>query len=123
MIRITYGPNQQGIREVEIQPQIIDNLSKVKESKKKLKPRKKVAPKKSGKPEQKKPMAPKRNEKKMPEKNEDNHTPPKEEKAAWQPKKGAPKATAPKKWVWMSKEAKPSISTSPGMDTPSSSKN
>jgi hypothetical protein len=108
---------------VEIQPQIIDNLSKVKESKKKPELRKKVAPKKNGKLEQKKQMAPKRNKNKMLEKNEDIHTPTKEEKAAWQPKKGAPKATAPKKWVWMPKEAKPYVCTSLGMDMPSSSKN
>ena len=28
MIRIKYGPNPQGIKEVEIQPQLVDNLIK-----------------------------------------------------------------------------------------------
>ena len=115
MIRIKYGPNQQGIREVEIQPQIIDNLSKiVKESKKKLEPRKKAAPKKNEKQKQKKTLV----------NNTDIHTPPKEGKAAWQTK-GVPKATALKKekWVWMPKEVKPPTTTSPRMDSPSRSKN
>lgn len=46
MIRIKYGLNSEGIREVEIHPQIIDNLSKIiKESKKKPEQKKKAAPK------------------------------------------------------------------------------
>jgi hypothetical protein len=37
MIRIKYGPHQQGIREVEIQPQLVDSLiKKNKENKKRL---------------------------------------------------------------------------------------
>jgi len=43
MIRILYGPNPQGIRQVEIQPQLIKNT---KISKKKGEPKEKVAPKK-----------------------------------------------------------------------------
>jgi hypothetical protein len=61
MIRIKYGPNQQGIREVEIQPQIIDNLSKIiKESKKKPEQKKKAAPKKIENTGQNKKEAPKK---------------------------------------------------------------
>jgi hypothetical protein len=38
MIRIKYGPNPQGIKEVEIQPQLVDNLiKKNKENKKRPK--------------------------------------------------------------------------------------
>ena len=59
MIRILYGPNPQGIRQVEIQPQLIKNT---KISKKKLEPKEKAAPKKNNK-EQKKKIAPKKNEK------------------------------------------------------------
>ena len=59
MIRILYGPNPQGIRQVEIQPQLIKNT---KISKKKSEPKEKVAPKKNNK-EQKKKIAPKKNEK------------------------------------------------------------
>ena len=33
MIRIKYGPNPQGIKEVEIQPQLMDNLIKKKQRK------------------------------------------------------------------------------------------
>ena len=33
MIRIKYGPNPQGIREVEIQPQLVDSLSNKKKNK------------------------------------------------------------------------------------------
>ena len=32
MIRIKYGPNPQGIKEVEIQPQLMDSLIKKKEA-------------------------------------------------------------------------------------------
>ena len=46
MIRILYGPNPQGIRQVEIQPQLIKNT---KISKEKLEPKEKVAPKKNNK--------------------------------------------------------------------------
>ena len=59
MIRILYGPNPQGIRQVEIQPQLIKNT---KISKKKPEPKEKAAPKKNNK-EQKKKIAPKKNEK------------------------------------------------------------
>jgi hypothetical protein len=107
MIRIKYGPNQQGIREVEIQPQIIDNLSKVTQKPKK-------------KPEQKKKVAPNKNRKENPEKS--IHIPPREEKIAWQPKKGAPRATATKQ-VWVPKEAKKVETSAPtplGTNTPSS---
>jgi hypothetical protein len=87
MIRIKYGPNQQGIREVQIQPQIIDNHSKITQKSKK-------------KPEQKKRAAPKENRKEKLEKG--IYIPQKLEKAAWQPKKGTPRATASKQ-VWMPK--------------------
>jgi hypothetical protein len=41
MIRIKYGPNPQGIREVKIQPQLVDNLvKKNKENKKRPVPKK-----------------------------------------------------------------------------------
>ena len=59
MIRILYGLNPQGIRQVEIQPQLIKNT---KISKKKPEPKGKAAPKKNNK-EQKKKIAPKKNEK------------------------------------------------------------
>jgi len=41
MIRINYGPNPQGIKEVELQPQLVDSLvKKNKENKKRPEPKK-----------------------------------------------------------------------------------
>jgi hypothetical protein len=87
MIRIKYGPNPQGIKDVEIQPQLVDSLiRKNKGNKKRLEP-KKNNPKKEETPK----VVP---------------TPPKKEKV-WKQKEGAPKSTAtpPKsnKMVWRKK--------------------
>jgi len=76
MIRILYGPNPQGIRQVEIQLQLIKNT---KISKKKPEPKEKAAPKKNNK-EQKKKIVPKKNEKR------DEVPKPSQPKQVWQPK-------------------------------------
>jgi len=70
MIRIRYGPNPQGITEVEIQPQLLKNLSKI--SKQKPEPKQKMAPKKNKK-EQKKKELPKRKSKKRGTKSPNPH--------------------------------------------------
>jgi len=75
MIRIKYGPNPQGIKEVEIQPQLVDSLvKKNKEIKKK--------------PEQKKikQMTKEKTPKVVP-------PPPKKNKSMWRPKEEALKST------------------------------
>jgi hypothetical protein len=46
MIRIKYGPNPQSIKEVEIQPQLMDNLIKKNKENKKRPKQKKNNPKK-----------------------------------------------------------------------------
>jgi len=70
MIRIRYGPNPQGIREVEIQPQLLKNLSKI--SKQKPEPKQKAASKKNKK-EQKKKEAPEKKSKKRGTKSPNPH--------------------------------------------------
>ena len=107
MIRIKYGLNPQGIKEVEIQPQLVDNLvKKNKEDKKRLEPKK-------NNPKQKEEVP-----KVVP-------TPPKK-KTVWKQKEEAPESTTtpPKsnKMVWRPKKVHSSMFTSPGMDVPSSSK-
>ena len=75
MIRIKYGPNPQGIKEIEIQPQLVDNL--VKKNKEKRLEQKKIKQIKEETPK----VVP---------------TPPKKNKAVWKPKEEAPKsATTP----------------------------
>ena len=107
MIRIKYGPNPQGIREVEIQPQLVDSLIiKNKEIKKMVK-QKKV--KQIPKEEAQKPIP----------------TPPRKNKMVWKTKEAAPMSTTtpPKsnKMVWKPKQVQ--SCTSPGSDVPSTSKN
>jgi hypothetical protein len=104
MIHIKYGPNPQGIKEVEIQPQLVDSLvKKNKENKKR--------------PEQKK-----NNLKKKEDTSKVVPTPPKKEKV-WKQKQEAPKSTTtpPKsnKMVWKPKKVQP---TSLSTDVPSSNK-
>jgi hypothetical protein len=89
MIKIKYGPNPQGIKEVEIQPQLVDSLvKKNKENKKR--------------PEQKK-NSPKQKEESL----KVFPTPLKKEKV-WKQKERAPKSTTtlPKsnKMVWRPKK-------------------
>ena len=106
MIRIKYGLNPQGIKEVEIQPQLVDSLFKKNKENKKW-------------PE------PKNNPKKKEETPKVVPTPPKKEKV-WKQKQEAPKSTTtpPKtnKMVWKPKKVQPSKSTPSGTDLPSSSK-
>ena len=74
MIRIKYGSNPQGIKEVEIQPQLVDSLiKKNKENKKRQEPKKNNPKKKEETPK----VVP---------------TPPKKEKV-WKQKQEAPKST------------------------------
>jgi len=107
MICIKYGPNPQGLREVHIQPQMVDRpVKKNKEIKMKPEP-KKVK------------MTKEKTPKFVP-------TPPKKNKMVWKPKEGAPKSiTTPSrtnKMVWRPKKEQPSASTSSGSGA-SSSKN
>ena len=107
MIRIKYGPNPQGLREVHIQPQLVDSMvKKNKEIKKKLEQNKV------------KQMTKQKTPKAVP-------TPPKKKKMVWKPKEEAPKSTAapPKKinMVWRVKTLA-SASTSSGLGAPSTSK-
>jgi len=116
MIRIRYGPNPQGIREVEIQPQLLKNLSKI--SKQKPEPKQKVAPKKNKK-EQKKKESP---EKKIQEKR-DEVPKPSQKKTVWKVnEKVEQTATLPKviHLEWKPKKVQPS--PPPKTDEPSSSK-
>ena len=104
MIKIKYGLNPQGIREVKIQPQLVDSLvKKNKENKKRSEPKKNNPEKKEETP------------KVIP-------TPPKKEKGV-EKKQEAPKSTTtpPKsnKMVWRPKKVQP---TSSDTDIPSSSK-
>jgi hypothetical protein len=106
MIRIKYGTNPQGIKDVEIQPQLLDNL--VKKNKEKRLEQKKIKQIKEETPK----VVP---------------TPPKKNKTTWKPKEEAPKsATTPprtNKMVWRPKKMQSPTSTSSGTDVPSSSKN
>jgi hypothetical protein len=104
MIHIKYGPNQQGIMEVEIQPQPVEGP--IKKSKR---------------------LEQKRNNLKKKEKSTNVvPTPPKREKV-WKHKEEALESTttSPKrnKMVWRPKKEQKSVPTPPGTDTPSSSKN
>jgi len=113
MTRILYGPNPQGIRQVEIQPQLIKNT---KISKKKPEPKEKAAPKKKNK-EQKKKIAPKKNEKK------DEVPKPSQPKLVWKPKQKVEQTSTPPKVIllkWRPKQVQPS--TPLKTDVPSSSK-
>jgi hypothetical protein len=103
MIRIKYGPKPKGIKEVEIQPQLVDSLiKKNKENKKR--------------PEQKK------NNPKQKRRNSKGYS---NTSKVWKQKEEAPKSTPtpPKKinMVWRVKVLA-SASTSPGSDVPLSSK-
>ncbi|XP_066342199.1 uncharacterized protein [Miscanthus floridulus] len=106
--RIKYGPNPQSIKEVEIQPQLVDSLAK---KTKKIKKR----------PEQKK-----NNPKKKEETPKVVPAPPKKDKKVWKQKQEALKSTStpPKsnKMVWRPKKVQSSSPTPPGTDVPSSSK-
>ena len=113
MIRILYGPNPQGIRQVEIQPQLIKNT---KISKKKPEPKEKAAPKKNNK-EQKKKIAPKKNEKR------DEVPKPSQLEQVWKRKQKVEQTSTPPKVIllkWRPKQVQPS--TPPKTDVPSSSK-
>jgi hypothetical protein len=101
MIHIKYGPNPQGLKEVHIQPQLVDSLvKKNKEIKKK--------------PEQKKvkQMTKEKTIKVVP-------TPPKKNKLAWKPKEAPKSTTTPPR---TNKMVQPFASTSLGSGTPSTSK-
>ena len=109
MIRIKYGLNPQGIKEVEIQPQLVDSLiKKHKENKKRSEPKKN-----NPKPKEEAPKV-------VP-------APPKKDKKVWKQKEEAPKSTStpPKsnKMVWRPKKVQSSMPTPPGTDVPSSSEN
>ena len=88
MIRIKYGLNPQGIREVEIQPQLMDNLiKKNKEHKKRLEQKKNNPKQKEEKPKVV-PAPPKKTVWKQKEKAvKSTTTPPKSNKMVWRPKK------------------------------------
>ena len=106
MIRIKYGPNPQSIKEVEIQPQLVDSFAK------------------KNKENKKRPELNKSNVKQKEEKPKVVPTPPK--KTLWKQKAEAPKSTTtpPKsnKMVWRPKKVQSSAPTPLGMDLPSSSK-
>jgi hypothetical protein len=107
MIRIKYGPNQQGIREVEIQPQIMDNTSQ-----KKPEQRKMIAKQGTSKKNKNKGKAGRR-------KTEDNSTPPIETKQVCKQTQEASKVIPKKKtMVWQKKE-KAFAPSSPGQDASS----
>jgi hypothetical protein len=96
MVRIRYGPNQQGIAEVEIQPQLVEDLTKKNKrpERKKSNPKPKVVPTPS-------------------------------EKKVWKAHEEAPKSTTTpiikkKRKVWMPK--KTPVLTPPSTENPSSSK-
>ena len=106
MIRTKYGLNPQGIKKVEIQPQLVDSLIEKTKKIKRGRSRKNNLKKKEETPK----VVP---------------TPPKKEKV-WKQKQEAPKSTTtpPKtnKMVWKPKKVQPSESTPSGTDVPSSSK-
>jgi len=106
MIHIKYGLNPQRIKEVEIQPQLVDSLIEKTKKIKRGRSRKNNLKKKEETPK----VVP---------------TPPKKEKV-WKQKEGAPKSTTtpPKsnKIVWRPKKVQSSMPTPLGMDVPSSSK-
>jgi hypothetical protein len=98
MIRIKYGPNQQGIAEVEIQPQLVDGLKK-----------------KNKRPEQNSPKPTKVSPRVVPSLSKK-----KVEKLLKEaPKSTTTLATKKKKKVWVPKEK--SVLTPLGMENPSSS--
>ena len=106
MIRIKYGLNPQGIKEVERQPQLVDSLAKKnKENKKTAEPKKNNL-----KQEEEKPKV----------------VPTPAKKMVWKQKEEAPKSTTtpPKsnKMVWRPKKVQSSAPTPPGTDVLSSSK-
>jgi hypothetical protein len=104
MIRIKYGPNQQGIKEVEIQPHMVEGLTKKNKKSLDLK---------------------KNNPKHQKESPRVIPTPSKKEKV-WKHQEEALKSTTipPKenKMVWRPKKKDTSVPAPPGMDIPSSSK-
>ena len=108
MICIKYEPNPQGIKEVEIQPQLVNSLvKKNKENKKTPEPKKN-----NQKPKEEAPKV-------VP-------APPKKDKKMWKQKDKALKSTStpPKsnKMVWRPKKVQSSMPTTPCTDIPSSSK-
>jgi hypothetical protein len=107
MIHIKYEPNPQGIKEVEIQPQLVDSLvKKNKENKKR--------------PKQERTVQRKR---KKPQRLFSHHL---RRTKVWKQKEEVLKftSTPPKsnKMVWRPKKVQSSTPTPPGMDVPSSSK-
>ena len=90
MIRIKYGPNPQGIREVEIQPQLVDSLIIKNKEIKKRPEQKKV--KQIPKEEAPKPIP----------------TPPRKNKMVWKTKEAALKSTTtpPKSNKWCGSPSK-----------------
>jgi hypothetical protein len=102
MVQIKYGPNQQGITEVEIQPRMVEGLKK-----------------KNKRPEQKKKNSPKL------KKESPKVVLASSEKKVWKPQEEAPKSTITpkkKKKVWMPKKKGDTHTHSPGYREPSSSK-
>jgi hypothetical protein len=108
MICIKYRTNPQGLKEVHIQPQLVDSLVKKNKDIKK-------------KPEQKK--VKQMTKEKTPR---TILTPPKKNKPVWKPKEEPPKpTTTPRrtnKMVWSLKKEQPSASTSPRSGAPATSK-
>ena len=104
MIRIKYGPNPQGIKEVEIQPQLVDSLAKKNKENKKRPEQKKNNPKQK---EETPKVAP---------------TPPRKKTVGKQKEDALKSTTTPpksNKMVWRLKNVQP---TSAGTNVPSSSK-
>ena len=91
MIRIKYGPNPQGIKEVEIEPQLVDRLvRKSKENKKRMELKKNnPTPKQKEETPKVAPTPPRK--KTVGKQKEDalksTTTPPKSNKMVWKPKK------------------------------------
>jgi len=106
MIRIKYAPNPQGLKQVHIQPQLVDSMVKKNKEINKKSEQKKV-----------KQMTKEKTPKAVP-------TPPKKNKSVWKPKEEAPKSTITpprtNKMVWRPKKEQPLASTSLGSGAPSS---
>jgi hypothetical protein len=107
MIRIKYGPNPQGIKEVQIQPQLVAGLTKKNKENKKRRSQKRTTRRKRKKNQRLFPHYPRRKRcgNKKEEALKSTTTPPKSNKMVWRPKK-----------------VQPSVPTPPGIDIPSSSK-
>ena len=119
MIRLKYGPNKHGLREVVINPEHLGASSQGKNSKKKSEPKKKTALKKKNEKEINPKQKPEPKEKAAPKKDNTTPTPPEKVVKGKETLRPTSTLNVNIKRVWRKKET--STPTSSGKDAPSTS--